>query len=149
MKNCGIKAAVVEGDPYEKNKRRILNYGHTIGHAIESASNFKLLHGQAVAIGIIGANIIEQKLGLDGKERLAVLKKLFGRLNISLKIPKNITKRQILDIISRDKKAVNKWPLFVLLEKTGKVLCKNGQFAIQVERKIVEETIDILLNENY
>jgi 3-dehydroquinate synthase len=145
VKNCKIKAAVVEGDPYEKNKRRILNYGHTIGHAVESASNYKLLHGQAVAIGIIAANIIEQKLGLGGKERLKVLKRLFGELNISLKIPKNITKRQILDIISRDKKAVQKWPRFVLLEKTGKVLCKNGQFAIEVKRKIVEETIDILL----
>jgi 3-dehydroquinate synthase len=148
-KNCQIKAAVVEGDPCEKNKRRILNYGHTIGHAVESASNFKLLHGQAVAIGIISANIIEQKLGLGGKERLQVLKKLFSRLKVSLKIPKNITKRQILDIMSRDKKAVQKWPLFVLLEKTGKVLCKNGQFAIQVERKIVEEAINILIKENY
>ena len=149
VKNCKIKAAVVAGDPYEKNKRRILNYGHTIGHAVESASNYKLLHGQAVTIGIIAANIIEQKLGLGGKERLKVLKRLFGELNISLKIPKNITKRQILDIMSRDKKAVNKWPGFVLLEKTGKVLCKNGQFAHQVERKIVEETIDILLKQKF
>ncbi|MGB8225329.1 MAG: 3-dehydroquinate synthase [Sedimentisphaerales bacterium] len=149
VKNCKIKAAVVEDDPYEKNKRRILNYGHTIGHAIESASNYKLLHGQAVAIGIIAANIIEQKLRLGGKERLETLKKLFGKLNISLKIPKTITKRRILDIISRDKKAIRKWPRFVLLEKTGKVLCKNGQFAIQVERKIVEETIDILLKQKF
>ncbi|MGD0784307.1 MAG: 3-dehydroquinate synthase [Sedimentisphaerales bacterium] len=145
VKNCKIKAAVVRSDPYEKNKRRILNYGHTIGHAVESASNYKLLHGQAVAIGIIAANIIEQKLWLSGKERLEVLKKLFDRLKISLKIPKNVTKQQILDIMSRDKKAVQKWPRFVLLEKTGKVLCKNGQFAHQVERKIVEEAIDILL----
>jgi len=146
MENCRIKTDVVEQDPYEKNRRRILNYGHTIGHAVESASNYKILHGQAVAIGIIAANIIEQKLGLGGKERLAELKKLFGRLNISLKIPKTITKRQIFDIIGRDKKAIQKWPRFVLLEKTGKVLCKNGRFAHQVERKIVEETIDILLN---
>jgi len=147
VKNCKIKAAVVEDDPYEKNKRRILNYGHTIGHAIESASNYKLLHGQAVAIGIIAANIIERKLRLGGKERLEILKKLFDKLNISLKIPKTITKRRILDIISRDKKAVRKWPRFVLLQKTGKVLCKNGDYAHQVSRKIVEEIIDILLKQ--
>jgi 3-dehydroquinate synthase len=149
VKNCKIKAAVVGSDPYEKNKRRILNYGHTIGHAVESASNYKLLHGQAVAIGIIAANIIEQKLGLGGKERLQGLKKLFSRLKISLKIPKNITKLQILDIMSRDKKAVNKWPGFVLLQKIGKVLCENGQFAVEVKRKIVEETIDILLKQKF
>lgn len=145
VKNCRFKADVVENDPYEKNKRRILNYGHTIGHAVESASNYKILHGQAVAIGIVAANIIEQKLGLAAQERLEILKDLFAKLDINLKIPKSITKRRLLDIISRDKKAVNKWPRFVLLEKTGKVLCRDGQFAHPVERKITEQAIDILL----
>lgn len=148
-KNCSIKASVVEDDPYEKNKRRILNYGHTIGHAVEAASNYKLLHGQAVAIGIIAANIIEQKLGFGDSERPEILKKLFRKLDIDFRMPKLITKRQILDIISRDKKAVQKWPRFVLLEKTGKVLCKNGQYAHLVKREIVEETIDILLKQKF
>jgi 3-dehydroquinate synthase len=149
IKNCQIKADVVEADPYEKNKRRILNYGHTIGHAVESASNYKILHGQAVAIGIIAANIIEQKLGLGGEKRIGILKDLFAKLKINLDIPKSITKERILDIISRDKKAVQKWPNFVLLEKTGKVLCRDGQYAHKVERKVVEEAIDILLKKKY
>ncbi len=148
-RNCRIKASVVEDDPYEKNKRRMLNYGHTIGHAVESASNYKLLHGQAVAVGIIAANIIEQKLRLSGKDRLEVLKKLFKKLSISLNLPKTVTKRRIFDIISRDKKAVAKWPRFVLLERTGKVLCKNGDYAQMVNRKIVVETIEILLKNNF
>ncbi|MBN1787731.1 MAG: 3-dehydroquinate synthase [Sedimentisphaerales bacterium] len=149
LKNCQVKASVVEIDPYEKNKRRILNYGHTIGHAVESASNYRILHGQAVAIGIIAANIIEQKLGFGDKKRLSELKKLFKQMNISLKIPKSITKRKILDIISRDKKAVNKWPRFVLLAETGKVLCKKGDYAHNVKRKIVEDAIDILLKQSF
>lgn len=145
IKNCQIKASVVEQDPFEKNQRRILNYGHTIGHAVESASNYKFLHGQSVAIGIIAANIIEQKLGLGGSERLEILKSIFSKLKINLEIPKSITKKQLLDIISRDKKAVKKWPRFVLLERTGKVLCRDGQYAHKVERKIVEDAIDSLL----
>jgi len=149
LNNCQIKANVVGQDPYEKNKRRILNYGHTIGHAVESASNYKILHGQAVAIGIIAANIIEHKLGLGGGKRLEILKDLFAKLDISLKIPKSITKNRILDIISRDKKAVQKWPRFVLLEKTGKVLCRSGEFAHNVERKVAEEAIDILLKQKF
>ena len=149
VKNCKIKAAVVEEDPYEKNKRRILNYGHTIGHAVESASEYRILHGQAVAIGIIAANIIEQKLGLNAKERLTQLKQIFTKLNIKLRVPAKIQAGQLLDIISRDKKAVGKWPKFVLLEKTGKVLQNNGQWACQVERKIAEETIGIILKEKY
>ncbi|MFA6175723.1 MAG: 3-dehydroquinate synthase [Phycisphaerae bacterium] len=149
IKNCQIKVAVVEEDPYEKNKRRILNYGHTIGHAIESASEYEILHGQAVAIGIIAANIIEQKLGLNAKERLTQLKQLFAKLNISLRIPAKIKKEQILDILSRDKKAIGKWPRFILLEKTGKVLRDGEQYACNVKREIAEEAIDIILKEKY
>lgn len=147
MKNCQIKAAVVEEDPYEKNKRRILNYGHTIGHAVESASEYEILHGQAVAIGITAANIIEQKLGLNAKERLVQLKQLFTKLGISLQIPAKIKNEQILDIISRDKKAIGKWPKFVLLEKTGKVLRDGEQWACNVKREIVEEAIETILKE--
>ncbi len=62
--NCKIKGDVVETDPSEQNKRRILNYGHTIGHAVEAASGFELLHGEAVAIGIIAAGLIEIELEL-------------------------------------------------------------------------------------
>ncbi|MEN6386628.1 MAG: 3-dehydroquinate synthase [Phycisphaerales bacterium] len=149
VKNCEIKAKVVEADPYEKNKRRILNYGHTIGHAVESASNYKILHGQAVAIGIIAANIIEQKLGLGGEKRIQMLKDLFAKLEIDLTVPKSITKKKILDIVSRDKKAVKKWPNFVLLERAGKVLCINGQYAHKVERSVVEQALDILLKKKY
>ncbi|MCI0498963.1 MAG: 3-dehydroquinate synthase, partial [Planctomycetales bacterium] len=60
LTNCRIKAAIVEEDPTEKNKRRILNYGHTIGHAVESASDYKLLHGECVAVGMIAAGKIEK-----------------------------------------------------------------------------------------
>jgi 3-dehydroquinate synthase len=148
-RNCKIKADVVRADPYEKNRRRVLNYGHTIGHAVESASDYKILHGQAVAIGIIAANVIEQKLGLGGEKRIQELKNIFAKLQIDLTVPKSITKKQILDIISRDKKAVQKWPRFVLLEKTGKVLCRDGRYAHKVERKIVEQAIDILLKKKY
>ena len=68
--NCRIKAQVVEADPTEKNQRRMLNYGHTIGHAVESASGFELLHGEAVAIGIIAAGMIEIEMGLGDEKRL-------------------------------------------------------------------------------
>ena len=57
----------MEADPTEKNQRRMLNYGHTIGHAIESASGFELLHGEAVAIGIVAAGLIEIEMGELGR----------------------------------------------------------------------------------
>ena len=67
-KNVRIKGSVVEQDPQESGRRKILNYGHTIGHAVESASGFALLHGEAVAIGILAAGRIAEELGLLSPE---------------------------------------------------------------------------------
>jgi len=57
---------------------------------------------------------------------------------------KDINKNMLLDTISRDKKAVNKWPRFVLLEKIGKVFCQNNQWAVEVEQNIVEKVLESL-----
>lgn len=143
VKNCTIKAAVVAEDPTEQNMRRILNYGHTIGHAVESASNFQVLHGQAIAIGMIGASIIEQQLGL-AENRLPRIQAVLEGLNLPTRIPAGIEKKQLIDIVKRDKKAVNQWPKFVLLDKIGKALCKDGQWAHDVEKDLVEKTLEKL-----
>jgi len=143
-KNCRIKAAVVAEDPTEQNKRRVLNYGHTIGHAVETASNFDLLHGQAVAIGIVAAGLIEKKLGLATRERGQRIHKLLQKLDMPLKIPPAIDKKQLINIVKYDKKAVNKWPKFVLLNEIGSALCKSRQWAHEVSRQIVEEVLDQL-----
>jgi len=139
--NCKIKAAVVEADPNEKNQRRMLNYGHTVGHAVESASGFKLLHGEAVAIGIIAAGLIEIELGLGTAERLERVRKLLTKLGVPLTISSNLSQKTLLETIQRDKKAVNKWPKFVLIDKTGHVYCRNGEWAIEVERDLVEKIL--------
>ena len=142
--NCRIKAGVVSRDPTETNERRILNYGHTIGHAVESASNFELLHGQAVAIGIVGAGLIEKELGLSDDKQLDRIKKVLQSLGMPLKIPADLTKDAVVDIIKRDKKAINKWPRFVLLDSIGKVYCKDGQWAHEVAQPLVEKVLDRL-----
>jgi len=138
-KNCSIKAAVVGEEPTEQNMRRILNYGHTIGHAVESGSGFEILHGEAVAIGIMGASIIEEKLGIGGGHGLRT-GKLLGKLGLNLKIPARIDKKTLIDLLKRDKKSVNKWPKFVLLDDLGKALCQDGQWAHDVERELVDVT---------
>jgi len=142
--NCKIKAQVVEQDPTEKNQRRMLNYGHTIGHAVESASGFELLHGEAVAIGIIAAGMIEIEMGLGDAERLDRVRKMLQTLGVPIAIPKNISKTALLDTIRRDKKAINKWPKFVLIDKIGSVHRKEGQWAIEVEQDIVEKALEKL-----
>jgi len=142
--NCEIKAAVVEADPTEKNQRRILNYGHTIGHAVESVSGYELLHGEAVAIGIIAAGLIEKELGLADETRLERVRRVFSRLSMPVSLPSKISRKSLLETISRDKKAVNKWPPFVLTEKIGQVHRQNGNWAVEVKQEVVEKILDLL-----
>ncbi|MHC5082853.1 MAG: 3-dehydroquinate synthase [Planctomycetota bacterium] len=144
MTNCKIKASVVEQDPTEKNMRRILNYGHTIGHAVESASQFQLLHGESVGIGMIAAGKIEQAMGLVADDRIARIEALLKKMSLPTTIPANLKKDQLMDLLGKDKKAVGKWPKFVLLESMGVTLCVDGQWAHDVSRDVVEQCLDEL-----
>lgn len=142
--NCTIKATVVQADPTEKNQRRMLNYGHTVGHAVESASNFQLLHGEAIAIGIIAAGRIEIEMGLGDPSRLERITRILKKLAVPTAIPKDLTKDHIIDIIRHDKKAVGKWPKFVLIDKIGHILCQDGQWAVDVQKELVERILEKL-----
>jgi 3-dehydroquinate synthase len=143
--NCRIKAEVVARDPTEKNQRRMLNYGHTIGHAIESASGFELLHGEAVGIGLVAAGLIEIEMGLGDSKRLERVRKVLTVLGVPTAIPKNIDKAVLTDAIRRDKKAINQWPKFVLIDRIGRVHRKEGQWAIGVGQEVVENALGKLL----
>ena len=142
--NCKIKGNVVEADPGEQNLRRILNYGHTIGHAVEAASGFELLHGEAVAIGIIAAGLIEIDLGLSQPGGLDRIRGILEKLGVPVRLPGNLAQKDLIDLIKRDKKAVNKSPRFVLVSEIGKVYCKDGQYAVEVAPVVVEKILDKL-----
>ncbi len=144
FRNCQIKGHVVQIDPLEKNLRRIMNYGHTIGHAVESASHFELLHGEAIAIGLIGAARIELAMGLGSQPRLDRTTSLLEKLGVPVAIPSNITKETVMDLIKRDKKAIDKWPKFVLTKGLGQVQQENEQWAVSVERSVVERILQSL-----
>jgi len=139
--NCRIKATIVQADTTEKNQRRILNYGHTIGHAVESASGFELLHGESVAIGLIAAGLIEIEMGLGSSKRLDRVRKILSRLGVPTALPKNISKNALIETIRHDKKAINKWPKFVLIDIIGGVHCQEGQWAVDVRQEVVEKVL--------
>jgi 3-dehydroquinate synthase len=137
MRNCKIKGRVVEADPYEKNQRRMLNYGHTIGHAVEAASGFKLLHGEAVAIGIIGACLIELELKLAKNDKLERIRGLLKKIGVPVTLPGNLDDKIVMELIKHDKKAVNKWPRFALTTEIGQVYSPGGQYAVEVNPELV------------
>ncbi|MDH7599462.1 MAG: 3-dehydroquinate synthase [Sedimentisphaerales bacterium] len=139
--NCRIKAQVVEQDPDERNLRRILNYGHTIGHAVEAASDYQLLHGEAVAIGLVAVGMIEQRLGLDHGDKLQRLIAMLQRLKMPTRIPEGIPHQKVMRLLAYDKKSVDSRPRFVLTSRLGQVYCPAGQWAVEVDLGLVDEIV--------
>ncbi|MBP8305575.1 MAG: 3-dehydroquinate synthase [Phycisphaerae bacterium] len=143
-RNCRIKGRVVEQDPQEQNLRRVLNYGHTIGHAVESASRYRVLHGEAVAIGMVCAGRIEIEMGLGTHDRLHRVVALLERIGVPTRIPSDIPAEEVLRLLGHDKKATDMWPRFVLTSRVGQVHCPDGQWAVPVGREVVARVLNQL-----
>jgi 3-dehydroquinate synthase len=139
--NSRIKAFVVEHDPEEKNLRRILNFGHTVGHAVESASDYSLLHGEAIAIGMVTAGALAAAVGVSDEKKFGRIRQMLERLGLPVAIPKGTTTEMLVEAMSRDKKAVNKWPRFVLIEDIGRVHSREGQWAVEVPQELAEKVL--------
>ncbi len=119
--NCRIKAQVVEQDEKETGLRAILNFGHTIGHAVESAYNFKMTHGECVGLGMISASYIAYKRGMiDGSalERIENILKLYG-FKTRVILPEA---DKVMEFMQKDKKKIEGNLKFVLPSEIGAVI---------------------------
>ena len=118
-RNCELKGHIVEIDYKEKKERMFLNFGHTIGHSVENAAGYGvLLHGEAVAIGVIFAIEYGIKKGITkDKSLLERAKNIFAKFSLPTEIPSNIN---LKDAIKLDKKRSNDEINFVFLESIGK-----------------------------
>jgi len=118
---CEIKAAVVAADERESDLRRILNFGHTIGHAVEAASAFAIGHGRAVAIGMVAAMALAVAMGICARDAADEVRRLIADFGLPAVIPAALDRRAIKGFLSTDKKAIGGRPFFVLPEGIGKV----------------------------
>jgi len=120
-RSCEIKAAVVRMDERESGLRACLNFGHTLGHALESLrSSQGLQHGEAVAYGMVGASGISAEMGLCPEDVPARIQALLERLGLLKPLPQ-LDPGRILRLLSFDKKARAGKALFVLTRKMGAV----------------------------
>ena len=100
------KAEVVGSDERESGRRAILNYGHTLGHALETAGGYDLRHGEAVAIGLIYAAELAHRLGRIDAARVAEHRRVVGGYDLPMTVPAGSDPEQLVDLFARDKKAV-------------------------------------------
>jgi 5-deoxy-5-amino-3-dehydroquinate synthase len=105
-----IKAGVVEADEHESGLRAVLNYGHTLGHALEAAAfgpeaGWDLRHGEAVAIGLVFAAHLARRLGRIDDERVDVHRRVVGGFDLPSDLPDGASALELVRLMSRDKKA--------------------------------------------
>jgi len=133
---CEMKAAVVEQDEREGGLRRILNFGHTIGHAVEAASGYQLIHGFAVAIGMRAVADLAVRSGLADPSVLEEIVRLLRAYHLPIDIPSGYDLSTLHQYLLADKKTRGGRVFFVLPEQIGKV---------RITDQVAEADIDAVL----
>jgi len=133
---CEIKAEVVAEDEREGGIRKILNYGHTIGHAVEGASDYSLIHGLAVSIGMVAAARLAVANGLLPEGESDKIYQTLSAYKMPVEVPGNLDRERIKKYLLTDKKVVAGNLFFVLPTKIGNTIITD---------KVSEEQIDKVL----
>ena len=134
---CQIKKEYVDKDPFDKGDRAILNFGHTIGHAIEKAMDFKLLHGECVALGSVAAAFISWKKGYIQMEDYYEIRDMFVPFNLPISLD-NIDAESILKNVKYDKKFAGSTLNFISLKKVGKAFIDTTVTADEIKAALDE-----------
>ena len=144
-RSVAIKAQVVSEDERETLGRRILlNYGHTIGHALEAATSYgQYLHGESVSVGMMGAARISQGMGMIAEGVVQRQRRLLERFNLPITAPE-VGPERIFSAMSLDKKTEASSIKWVLLDDVGRAVVRRD-----VPPELVEETVTALCNLRY
>jgi len=132
------KAAIVTADERESGSRALLNYGHTLGHALETAGGYDLRHGEAVAIGLVFAAHLAQRVGRIDEARVAEHRAVVGGYDLPTKLPQGATRQvdELVDVMARDKKA-----------RAGQTFVLDGPRGVEVVHDIERDDVVAALKE--
>ncbi len=147
LKECvAIKTDVVKADFNETGLRRILNFGHTIGHALELLENYRMPHGLAVAIGMLVESHMSVTMGLLSPTEFKKIESLIRSFPFTLRLSPAVTLESLLSSLSLDKKSKCGTPRFVLLEKIGACAPFDGEYCSEVPEAILKESLSWMLD---
>lgn len=133
------KIDIVEQDPIDKSMRRILNFGHTIGHALETISHYQMPHGQAVAIGTIVESHLSMRLGFLSSQDFISIQQVYRQFLLSL--PATYTRESLLQALTHDKKGSSGTIRFVCIDKIGHAVPFENAYVRPVSLQELEPTI--------
>lgn len=144
-KSCKIKAKVVEQDEKESDLRKILNFGHTIGHAIENLTSYRISHGRAISIGMILEGEIAKKLGNWGDKEQDRLKNLISISGLPVESDEQLDADSVINAMKLDKKSRKGGIEMALPEGIGKMNRGKSGYGIKVDENLIREVLKPLL----
>lgn len=134
---CSIKSQIVAADEREAGNRALLNLGHTFGHAIETLAGYgQILHGEAVAMGMVMAAHLSVQMGLCGAEEVLRIRALLQQAGLPVQAPR-FPVEQYLEAMARDKKVVDGAIGFVLIERIGHGIMRRDVSLDQVKQTLL------------
>lgn len=140
--NCRIKYQVVMKDEREAGLREILNLGHTVGRAIETVSDYRLLHGEAVAIGLTAEVNLAKRLGYVAEEERQAVIALLQKAGLPTEIPEYIDREALVKKLYTDKKVRDGHLRFVIQKGIGDIVeYQEGVFAMPISEEQAREII--------
>jgi 3-dehydroquinate synthase len=137
-----IKARVVEADERESGLRKTLNLGHTVGHAVEQLSGYSLLHGEAVAIGMVAETRAAETVGIAEPGMCDRVIEALERLELPTRVPRNLPTDRILALMRTDKKAREGLVEYALPRRIGEMAGAAQQYGIPLEDSVVRSALD-------
>lgn len=139
--SCCIKKEIVEQDEKETGKRRLLNFGHTVGHALELLTHYSLTHGEAVAIGILVESYLSLKLGILDKKSFDRVENILVKYGLPLQLPQLFPIQTILDAMALDKKSLKGQPRFVIIEAIGSPLPYDSHYCTLIDKTLMKSAL--------
>jgi 3-dehydroquinate synthase len=136
---CRIKKSIVEIDEREQGIRRILNFGHTLGHALEAVSGYTLSHGEGVALGMIAAAKLSEKMNYLSKDELIRVEKVIALAGLPAKIPASLAAGEVIARLKMDKKKKDDQVHFVLVKKIGMPFVSSSVSSEKLIGDVLEE----------
>ncbi|HEX8694060.1 MAG TPA: 3-dehydroquinate synthase [Longimicrobium sp.] len=142
VRSVEIKSEVVGRDERESGPRKLLNFGHTLGHAVEALSGFSLLHGEAVAIGMVEEARLGERLGVTASGTAARLRKVLTRFGLPTSLPIEMSAEEVVAFTRSDKKGREGRVEYALIEGIGApALGANGRYGTPVADETVLEVL--------
>jgi 5-deoxy-5-amino-3-dehydroquinate synthase len=125
-----IKAATVAADEREGGRRALLNYGHTLAHAIETAGHHEQRHGEAVGVGLVFAAVLARQAGRIDDARVAEHRRVVARFGLPDRVPEGLADGRLIDLMRRDKKATS-----------GLTFILDGPDGVEVVPQVPEDAV--------